>query len=148
MRGAILAAALSVTTVPMLQGQKPSRDLSCVTSLELPTRGLLAAAGESGVVNAVIQIGTDGRLSHLELIGGNRLLRGEVRVAMNLSKFAAGCDGRTIEFVFAFTIASPPADSIRPPGVRFLPPNRFELVFQRVKPIYDLAPSGNPPTSK
>src|SRR5216684_2915500 len=81
-----MAVALSMTGIPILHGQKPLSkvDLSCVDSLELPTRGLFAAgARESGVVDAVAHIGKDGRLSRLQLDGGNRNLRGEVRVAMN-----------------------------------------------------------------
>jgi hypothetical protein len=138
-----IAAALSMMVGPVLHGQKPlsNVDLSCVDSLELPTRGLLAAgAGHSGVVHAVARIGNEGRLSSLRLEGGNPGLRGEVRVAMNLSRFATKCRDRTMEFVFAFTLEGPPNDSILPPGVRFVPPNRFELVFRQIKPNYDPAP--------
>ena len=141
MNAAIMAGSLLVS--PALHGQKPvsNVDLSCVDALELPTRGLIAAgAGSSGVVHAVARIGEAGKLSNLRLEGGNRGLRGEVRVAMNLSQFAAKCRDRTIDFVFAFTLEDPPTDSIIPPGVRFVPPNRFELVFREVKPNYDPAP--------
>lgn len=140
---AAIMAGLSMVASPVLHGQKPASnvDLSCVDYLELPTRGLIAAgAGSSGVVHAVARIGADGKLSDLRLDGGNRGLRGEVRVAMNLSKFAAKCLDRTMDFVFAFTLEDPPTDSIIPPGVRFVPPNRFELVFRKVKPFFDLAP--------
>lgn len=89
------------------------------------------------------KIGKKGQLSKLTLTGGNPGLRGEARVAMNLSRFAAKCQGRSLEFVFAFTLEDPPTDSIIPPGVRFVPPNRFELIFRRVKPIVDFAPSKN-----
>ncbi len=141
--GVTIAPALFIITIPILHGQRPVSkvDLSCVDALELPTRGLSAAgARESGVVDAVAHIGKDGRLSRLQLAGGNRALQGEVRVAMNLSKFAAACHDRMIEFVFSFTLEGPPVDSILPPGVRFVPPNRFELVFRQLKPIYDVAP--------
>ena len=127
----------------LLQAQEPlvGPDLSCISSLELPTRGLLAAgAGTSGTVHAAAEIGKEGQLSKLRLTGGNPGLQGEVRVAMNLSQFAARCHDRTVECVFGFTLEDPPTDSIIPPGVRFVPPNRFELVFRRVKPSYDLAP--------
>jgi hypothetical protein len=142
-------AGLSMLACPVLHGQKPTVDLSCVDSLELPTRGLLAAgAGSSGVVHAAAGIGKDGKLSNLRMDGGNRGLRGEVRVAMNLSKFAAKCRDRTIDFVFAFTLEDPPTDSIIPPGVSFVPPNRFELVFRKVKPSLDIAPPREPPSPK
>ena len=65
---------------------------------------------------------------------------------MQLSQFAATCDSRTVEFVFGFTLQEPATDSIRPPGVRFLPPNRFELIFRRVKPNLDFAPTQPKPT--
>ena len=52
---------------------------------------------------------------------------------------AAHCEDRTIEFVFAFKLEDPPTDHIVPAAVRFVPPNRFELVFRRIKPILDLA---------
>jgi hypothetical protein len=115
------------------------RGLSCVQFLELPTRGLFAArAGDSGTVHASIQIGNDGGLSKLDLSGGNPGLQAEVRVAMNLSQFAEACKGSTVEFVFAFTLKDPPTDSIAPPGVRFIPPNRFEFVFLRVRKNLEL----------
>ena len=59
---------------------------------------------------------------------------------MNLSQFAARCEDRTIEFVFAFKLEDPPTDHIVPPAVRFVPPNRFELIFRRIKPDLYLAP--------
>jgi hypothetical protein len=122
-------------------------DLSCVTSLELPTHGLLAAAAaESGTVDAEFYLDADGQVSKLELRGGNPGLRGEVRVAIELSKFAARCKGRQLKFIFAFTLEDPPTDSILPPAVRFVPPNRFELTFRRVKPNYD--PGSPPPKSQ
>ena len=127
----------------LLQAQEPSveQDLSCISFLELPTRGLLAAgAGTSGTVHVAAEIGKEGQLSKLTLTGGNPGLQGEVRVAMNLSQFAVRCHDRTVGLVFAFTLEDPPTDSIIPPGVRFVPPNRFELVFRRVKPSYDPAP--------
>jgi hypothetical protein len=127
----------------LLQLQEPAADtdFSCISSLELPTRGLLAAgAGASGTVHVAAEIGKEGQLAKLTLTGGNPGLQGEVRVAMNLSRFAARCHYRTVGFVFAFTLQDPPTDSITPPGVRFVPPNRFELVFRRVKPSYDPAP--------
>jgi hypothetical protein len=141
----MLAAAMSCAMLtPVLRAQDPGSrlDFSCIDFLELPTRGLLAAgAGTSGTVRAVAQIGKEGQLSKLTLTGGNRGLRGEARVAMNLSRFAAKCQGRSVEVVFAFTLEDPPTDSIIPPGVRFVPPNRFELVFRRVKPNIDFVPS-------
>ncbi len=66
-------------------------------------------------------------------------LEREVQIALNLSKFKKSCAGRKFELVFSFELADPPADSVLPPDVRFLPPNRFELVFRRVKPNIDPA---------
>ena len=146
-----IVVVLSMPCVPIIRGQEPTSEgqFSCVNFLELPTRGLLASgAGKSGVVRAVIDIGKDGTVSHLQLDGGNPGLRAEVRVAMELSKFAAKCHDRSVEFVFAFTLEDPPVDSIRPPAVRFVPPNRFELIFKRVKPDYYLAPPKDRPASK
>ena len=112
--------------------------LSCATSLELPTHGIMAAkAGTSGVVTAKIHIGEAGQVSDLQLSSDNRYLEGEVRVAIDLSKFAARCKRRVLELIFSFTLQDPPTDSIVPPAVRFLPPNRFELIFRRVKPNHE-----------
>jgi hypothetical protein len=142
---------VSATFIPIVHGQDPESDtqFSCVNTLELPTRGLLASgAGNSGVVHAVADIGKDGKVAHLQLNGGNPGLQAEVRVAMDLSKFATKCHGRALEFVFAFTLEDPPIDSLRPPAVRFVPPNRFELVFKRVKPDHYLVPHKNRTGSK
>jgi hypothetical protein len=133
-------AELALIFTPLLYGKEmtSTANLSCVSSLELPTRGLLAAgAGASGIVHVFARIGRDGRLSNLKLDGGNPGLQGEVGVAINLSRFAVKCQDRTVEFIFAFTLEDPPTDSIIPPGVRFIPPNRFELVFRRLRPNYD-----------
>lgn len=124
------------------QAQKPESrvDLSCIGSLELPTHGLLAArAPHSGIVVATIKIGSGGALSKVKLAGDSPILEGEVRVALDNSSFTSRCAGRTLEFVFAFTLEDPPTDSILPPAARFLPPNRFEFVFRRVKPNLDSA---------
>jgi len=67
--------------------------------------------------------------------------KSEVRVALELSQFDTTCRGRVIAIVFDFTIEDPPTDSIVPPGVKFVPPNRFELVFRRVKANFDPAPT-------
>ena len=143
----IPVVVVTVAILPaFLPAQPPSSsvDLSCVSSLELPTRGLLAAgAWSSGTILALGQIGKRGQLSKLQLRGGNRGLQGEVRVAMSLSQFNARCEGRTVEFAFAFTLEDPPTDNIVPPVVRFVPPNRFELIFRRVKPSYDPVPAAN-----
>src|SRR4051812_16754344 len=79
--------------------------LSCVDYLELPTRGLIAAsAPASGTVRAVAKIDAKGQSSQLKLTGGNFALQGEVRVAMNSSRFSATCNGRLVEFIFGFTL--------------------------------------------
>jgi hypothetical protein len=93
-----------------------------------------ARAGAPGEVYAVVRIGKDGQVDKLDLTGANQGLQAEVRVAMNLSKFDVRCEGESLRFIFAFTLEDPPTDNIVPPGVRFLPPNRFELIFRRVKP--------------
>jgi hypothetical protein len=112
-----------------------SPDWSCVTSLELPTHGLIAArAGSSGTVNAHLRLGENGKVSELRLTGDSPALEGEVRVAIELSKFARRCKGRTIDLIFSFTLEDPPGDSIIPPRTRFFPPNRFDLVFRKLKP--------------
>ena len=129
-------------TVP-LSGQTriaPS-DFSCVESLELPTRGLLAAgAGKSGTVSAIVHIGDGGHVEKLELVGDNKILNAEVRVAMNLSQFTAKCSGRQFGLVFEFVLEDPPTNTLIPPAVRFLPPDRFALTFRRLKPIVDMSP--------
>jgi hypothetical protein len=120
-----------------LQAQKPvaDTDLSCVRSLELPTRGLAAARSDaSGTVSARVHVGAGGKIASLDLDGGTLALRAEVEVAMSLSEFSGKCQGRAVGFVFHFTLEGPAMDYIVPPGVRFLPPNRFELIFRRVKP--------------
>ena len=113
--------------------------LSCFEYLELPTRGLLAAkAGESGTVRAHIRIGKDGGITQLKLLGGNPGLQAEVRVAMTLSRLNKICKNSVIDLVFAFSLEDPPTDYITAPAVRFVPPNRFELTFRRVRPNVEL----------
>jgi len=114
-------------------------DLSCIASLALPTTGAFAArAGTSGTVRATITIGKGGELAKLDLDGKNPVLNAEVRVAMNMSAFVARCEDRTIAILFSFTLKDPMTDYILPPAVRFVPPNRFELTFSRVKPITEM----------
>jgi hypothetical protein len=133
--------AIAIPQFLPAQERPGASDLSCVESLELPTRGLLAAgAGKSGTVTAAIHIGDGGQVDSVELTGDNNILKGEVRVAVNLSHFAPKCSGREFRVVFAFTLEDPPTDSIIPPAVKFVPPNRFELTFRRLKPIVDPAP--------
>jgi len=148
-----------VKTIPLLfwclasagVAQRPASNLkdpnlSCITALELPTRGLSATgARASGTVNAEIHIGSRGEVSRLDLRGGEPALQGEVQVAIGLSEFSDRCAGQTVELVFAFTLENPPTSSIIPPGVRFLPPNRFELIFRRRRPNIEEAPP--PPAS-
>src|ERR1700682_6109828 len=104
-----IIAVLVIARSRLMLGQEPATaHLSCVDSLELPTRGLFAAgAGKSGIVYAIAHIGKDGQLSRLELNGGGPRLQAEVRVAMGLSRFTAQCNDRTVEFVFAFTLEGP-----------------------------------------
>jgi len=134
----LCAVVLSWIIVPaVLPGQTRTSvgDYSCVRSLELPTRGLFAArAGTSGSVHVVVWIAKDGQVGKLDLTGANPILQAEVRVAMNLSKFDSRCEGQSLEFSFAFRLEAPPTDNIIPPAVQFIPPNRFELTFRRVKP--------------
>jgi hypothetical protein len=81
----------------------------------------------------IIPSGQDGP-AYANLTGGNDALQAEVRVAVNLSRFKPECKGRKIEIVYVFTLQDPPTDTVIPPAVRFVPPNRFELTFRRVKP--------------
>jgi hypothetical protein len=109
-----------------------------VESLALPTSGILASrASASGSVRADVTIGTAGQVSKLGLDGGDAALRGEVGAALGISRFQARCAGRKVKLEFAFTLIDPPSDNIIPPAVRFVPPNRFELTFRRVKPTID-----------
>ena len=109
-----------------------------MSSLELPTHGLIAArAPRSGTVKAALQIGPGGALSNVEFTSDEPILEREVQVALNLSQFRKRCAGQRFEIVFSFELQDPPTDSILPPNVRFRPPNRFELVFRRVKPNFD-----------
>lgn len=134
---ALVASAIAA------QGSTSIFDHSCISSLELPTRGLLAARSEtSGIVHAVVHIGEEGHPSKVVLKGGNRGLQGEVRVAMKLSSFAPECRGRVMEFIFGFVLEDPPTDYLVPPAVSFKPPNRFDFIFRRVKPNLD---PGSPP---
>lgn len=68
------------------------------------------------------------------------MLRAEVEVALGLSRFDGKCDRHTVAFFFDFKLEDPPTDSVLPPAVRFVPPNRFDLVFRRVKPNNDPIP--------
>jgi hypothetical protein len=65
------------------------------------------------------------------------MLKGEVQVAMQLSRFASRCSGKEIKLVFMFTLTDPPVDSVLPPAVQFVPPNRFELTFRRLRANVD-----------
>jgi hypothetical protein len=140
----LLAHAFMAT---LLAGRAPTQtfDMSCIVSLELPTTGLLAPRAEdSGTVRAVVHIGEAGHPSKVDLMGGNKGLQGDVQVAMKLSDFAPDCEGRTLEFVFAFTLEGPPTHTRIPPGVTFKPPNRFDLVFRRLKPNIEHPPPPAP----
>jgi hypothetical protein len=134
-------AILMLAIVPLAlngQTQPATAYASCIKSLELPTRGLLAArAGTSGTVGAVVFVGKDGKIEKLDLTGGNNILQAEVRVAMELSSFDGACQGKRIPLTFDFTLTDPPTDNILPPAVKFVPPSRFELTFRRVKPNID-----------
>jgi len=135
--------ALCAAIAAVLRAQTPATDtdLSCFTSLLLPTTGAFAArAGASGIVQARFAIGKQGELSSLDISGENPVLNAEVRVALSLSQAAARCENRTVQLVFAFTLKDPMSDDILPPAVRFVPPNRFELTFRRVKPNIEPAP--------
>lgn len=146
MRGAALVLMALSLNAPCVAQQQPAgfADLVCTTSLMLPTHGILAAtATASGVVTTEGKIAVDGEIADLEIHGGDLALQSEVRIAMQLSKFAARCKGRKVRFIFSFTLQDPPTDSILPPEVHFLPPNRFELTFRRRKPNLD--PAGPPP---
>jgi hypothetical protein len=122
---------------------KDDSNLGCVKSLEVPTRGLFAArAGVSGTVEVAVEVGKDGQPEKWGLMGDNQILKGEAQVAVSLSRFLPACEGRMVKIVFAFTLEDPPSDSILPPAVRFIPPNRFELTFRRVKPNLDPASPG------
>ena len=134
----MLVLSVGFCRVLIAQDTAHGADLSCAASLELPTRGLLAArAGSSGTVAAVIRIGKGGKMSALRLTGKNEILKAEVRVAIGLSHFTPRCAGRSLRVEFGFTLEDPPTPSIIPPAVRFIPPNRFELTFRRVMPNVD-----------
>ncbi len=138
--GALLTGLALCRSMPA-QSRDPMDGLRCVSSLELPTHGLFAArAPSSGTVSATFEVAPGGTVSKLQLSTEgppHDELGGEVRVALDGSRFAERCVGRHLTFVFSFTLQDdPPTDSILPPTVRFLPPNRFELVFRRVKPNF------------
>jgi hypothetical protein len=123
-------------------------NLSCIKALELPTRGLIAVMGESGTVNARIHINSRGGVRRLELRGGDTALQAEVRVAIGMSNFLPRCAGQTVNLVFAFKLEYPAVADITPPGVRFRPPNRFDLVFRHRKTHLQLAPPPPPPVEE
>lgn len=123
------------------QSQTSAGDLSCIESLELPTKGLLAARAQtSGVVRATISLGKEQKPDKVDLSGSDNLLTNEVRVAINLSRFSNHCAGRTLVLVFAFNLEEPAVDTVMPPAVRFKPPNRFEIDVRRVNGNIDPAP--------
>lgn len=129
------------------QAGRQSGDLFCVSSLELPTHGLLAArAPRSGIVKALVLIGPRGIPSDVFFTSDDTALEREVQIAINLSRFKRSCQGRKVELVFSFELTEPATDSILPPEVRFLPPNRFELIFRRVKSNLD--PASVPPSNQ
>lgn len=137
----LCAALLSWVVVPALltgQTQNSTADYSCTKSLELPTKGLFAAGAKtSGTIEAVVRISKDGLVDQLHLTGRDPDLQAEVRAVMSLSKFDSRCVGQSLKFVFAFTVEDPATDNIIPPRVQFMPPNRFQLTFRRVKPNFD-----------
>ena len=117
---AVVLSWVAIAAVLSAQTKTLTADYSCVESLELPTRGLLAStAGTSGTVHAAVRIGKDGQINKLDLTGANRVLQAEVRVAMNLSKFAVQCEGKSLDFIFAFTLEDPATDHTIPPGRTF-----------------------------
>lgn len=126
----------------LARGQSAWSSLSCISSLELPTRGLAAArASGSDTVVATVRVGTRDALPKIELVGGDLGLKTEVEVALRESKFSDRCTGKDIKLIFEFRLQDPPTENITPPVVRFLPPNRFLLIFRRVAPVVDLAPA-------
>jgi hypothetical protein len=142
---ALLAAQLKAQPAPG-KTLPPRASLSCVQSLFLPTTGRLAAhASGSGRVRATVTIGPKGDAVHLDTDGGDNFLKAEVMVAVEQSQFRTQCAGKKVVFDFDFTIVEEyPTDDVAPPLVRFVPPNRFELAFRRVKPIIDMPPAKEP----
>ena len=132
-----ICTALSLASVQAQVAPK-KEDLSCVVSLDLPTHGILAARSPNpGTVHATLSIGREGKPTKILMTTDTPSpegLEAEVGIALRDSQFAPSCDGRQLEFFFAFSLQDPPVDSILPPAVRFVPPNRFELTFRRVKP--------------
>ena len=144
-RAIVLATFLTLISASesLAEGAEATNDLSCFRSLVLPTTGLLAArASESGTVRAFVEIGETGALTRLDLEGNDPLLKGEVQVALTVSKFDPSCRNRTIQVEFSFILEDPPTAYILPPVVKFSSPNRFTLVFRRVMASLDPAPSG------
>ena len=100
------------------QGRVPHGDLSCMSSLELPTHGLLAArASSSGTVKASLQVGPRGSLSKTTFTSDDPILEREVQIALGLSVFGKRCAGRTLEVVFSFLLQDPPRYLTLPPAV-------------------------------
>jgi len=142
-RTTILLASCCAAALPLLctaQGSMPLHELGCVGALELPTRSILSArAVTSGTVIVTVQVGIDGKAAQIDMLGESAALKGEVQVAMTLSTFLPKCAGKKLELVFAFKLEDPPSESILPPGVRYMPPNRFELIVRKVKANQDAA---------
>src|SRR5262249_23752927 len=51
-------------------------------------------------VNNVVWVAQNGQVGKLDLTGGNRILQGEVEVAMSLSQFEGRCENQTLELIF------------------------------------------------
>ena len=143
MRTTILLASCCAAALPLLctaQASMPLHELGCVGALELPTRSILSSrAVTSGTVIVTVQVGIDGKAAQIDMLGESAALKGEVQVAMTLSTFLPKCAGKKLELVFAFKLEDPPSESILPPGVRYMPPNRFELIVRKVKANQDAA---------
>jgi hypothetical protein len=100
----------------------------CVDNLILPIDGMLArsAGGSSGPIIVSLHIGEGGRLGATTFEGGGERFQEQITQALKLSRFSAGCSGKTLRLVFSFDIEGEPTDQ---PGVwySFSSPNRFTL---------------------
>jgi hypothetical protein len=140
--GQLAAVAAFIATSPLFVlgicfAEPAPTDLSCVLSLHLPTDIDATKAEQSGVVTVQIR-----RLApdavDISVSGGSPALQSDVRASMALSHFTGRCKDPE-EYIFAFSFLDPQTDSLLPPSVSFLPPNRFEMTFRRRKPISNAA---------
>jgi hypothetical protein len=112
--------------------------LDCVKDMEIPQKHTLVAY-TTGNVEAVVTVGSYGRLKSVDIKSPNIQLRTEVEFYLRYhTVYSPSCRGQRVNFSFTYAIEGPLADELST-TLHFLPPNRFLVVSRPVRPIIDYA---------